>query len=474
MPNRPYTYYDLTLSICSTCLRKVYGKIVFQDEKVYMLKHCAHHGHEKVLLATDVEYYKQIRNYMKPSEMPVKFATPVKYGCPYDCGLCTDHEQHSCLSIIEITDRCNLTCPTCYASSSPTHGSHRTVAEVEKMFDILVEHEGEADVVQISGGEPTIHPNFFEIMDIAKTKKIHHLMLNTNGIKIAQDEEFAKKLATYMPAFEVYLQFDSFKPEVLKKIRGTDMTKVREKALAHLNKYNISTTLVVVLQKGQNTDEIGKIIDFALTQPCVRGVTFQPVQVAGRNEDFDPMTERYTMDEVRQDIIAQSDIFTAKDLIPVPCNPDALVMGYAFKLAGKVLPLTRYLNPEELLNTAKNTITFEKDPKIREYAMKMFSTGTPVDKVSGVLKSLLCCLPQINAPGLGYNNLFRIIIMKFMDAYDFDVRAVKKSCVHIVHKDGRIIPFETMNLFYRDEKEDYLKQLQAESEPKQSSMRIIG
>ena len=115
MPERNYIYYDFTTSLCSECLTRVDAKIIFQEEKVYMLKRCPTHGHSKVLIADDIEYYKQIRNYNKRSEIPLKFNTDTHYGCPYDCGLCSDHEQHSCLTVIEVTDRCNLTCPTCYA-----------------------------------------------------------------------------------------------------------------------------------------------------------------------------------------------------------------------------------------------------------------------------------------------------------------------------------------------------------------------
>lgn len=462
MPERPYTYYDFTLSICSTCLRRVDAKIVFEDEKVYMLKNCRDHGFEKVLIATDVTYYKNIRNYNKPSETPLKFNTATHYGCPYDCGLCQDHEQHSCLTLIEITDRCNLSCPTCYAMSSPHYGRHRTVAEIEKMLDIIIANEGEPDVVQISGGEPTVHPDFFEIMDIAKSKPIKHLMLNTNGIRIAKDFEFAKRLATYAPDFEIYLQFDSFKPEALELLRGKDLTDVRMKALEHLNELNLSTTLVVTLQQGVNDDEIGKIIEFGVKQKCVRGVTFQPTQVAGRTEHFNPATDRITMTDVRSKILEQTNIFQPNDLLPVPCNPDALVMGYALKLGTEVFPLTRYIDPSQLLDNSRNTIVYEQDEVLKAKMIDIFSTGISVDKVEENMKQLLCCLPLIEAPGLSYNNLFRIIIMRFIDAYDFDVRAIKKSCVHIVHKDGRIIPFETMNLFYRDDKEEYLKQLQTE------------
>ncbi len=465
MPERPYTYYDFTQSLCAVCLRRVDTKIIFENGNVYMLKNCVLHGFSKVLIATDIAYYKEIRNYNKPSEMPLKFNTKTNYGCPYDCGLCPDHEQHGCLTIVEITDRCNLSCPTCYAMSSPHYGRHRTIEEVEKMLDIIVANEGNPDVVQISGGEPTIHPDFFDILDIAKKKPIRHLMVNTNGIRIAQDVGFAERLATYAPDFEIYLQFDSFKPEALISLRGKDLTDIRMKALEKLNELNLSTTLVVTLQQRVNDDEIGKIIEFGLKQRCVRGVTFQPVQVAGRNEHFNPATDRITLTEVRTRILEQTNIFQPNDIIPVPCNPDALAMAYALKLGGEVFPLTRYIDPAHLLNNSRNTIVYEQDTELHQHLIKIFSTGISVDRVEENMGQLLCCLPQVHAPGLSYDNLFRIIIMRFIDAYDFDVRAIKKSCVQIVHKDGRLIPFETMNLFYRDEKEIYLKQLQEEREP---------
>lgn len=462
MPERKYNYYDFTLSLCPECLKRVDAKIVFEDDKVYMLKRCREHGSSKVLIADDIEYYKNIRNYNKPSEMPYTFNTKTDYGCPYDCGLCPDHEQHSCLTVVEVTDRCNLTCPTCYAGSSPTYGRHRTLEEVKAMLDAVVKNEKEPDVVQISGGEPTIHPQFWEILDYAKSLPIRHLMLNTNGIKIAKDVAFAERLKTYTPDFEIYLQFDSFEDSVLRELRGADLNEIRRQAIENLNKLNLSTTLVVTLQEGLNDHEIGKVIDYALQQKCVRGVTFQPTQIAGRLEGFNPETDRMTLTEVRRKIMEQTDVFNADDLIPVPCNPDALVMGYALKLGGEVFPLTRYINPNDLLDNSKNTIIYEQDEALHGKMIELFSTGNSVEVAEENLKSIMCCLPNIDAPELGYDNLFRVIIMQFIDAYNFDVRAVKKSCVHIVDKDNKIIPFETMNLFYRDDKKEYLEKLRQE------------
>jgi 7,8-dihydro-6-hydroxymethylpterin dimethyltransferase len=460
--SKDYVYYDFTVSLCNECHRRVDAKIIFEAGNVFMVKRCPEHGQQKVLIADDINYYKQIRNYNKASEYPKKPHTATHYGCPYDCGICPDHEQHSCLTLIEVTDRCNLSCPTCYASSSPTHGRHRTLGEIELMLDAIVKSEGEPDVVQISGGEPTIHPEFFAILDLAKARPIKHLMVNTNGIRIASDRAFAEKLATYTPAFEIYLQFDSFEKDVLVAMRGKDLTAVRMKALEVLNELNLSTTLVVTLQKGMNDHEIGRIIEFALQQPCVRGVTFQPTQISGRLDNFDPALNRMTNTEVRRKILEQSDVFQSNDLIPVPCNPDALVMGYALKTSTGVFPLTRLIDPELLLNNSRNTIVYEQDRDLHSFVLKMFSTGNSCDSLKDDFQHLLCCLPDIIAPGLSYNNLFRVIIMNFMDAYNFDVRAIKKSCVHIVNTAGKIIPFETMNLFYREEFKEKLEVLRSE------------
>ncbi|MBL7985450.1 MAG: radical SAM protein, partial [Flavobacteriales bacterium] len=426
MPERPYIYYDFTLSLCPHCLRRIDAKIIFQDDRVYLLKRCPEHGAQKVLIATDVEYYKRCRNYLKPGELPRTFNTKTHYGCPYDCGICPDHEQHGCLTIIEVTDRCNLSCPICYANSGPMHGRHRTMDEIERMLDAAVRNEGEPDVVQISGGEPTVHPDFFAILDAAKRRPIRHLMVNTNGIRIAKDKAFAERLATYLPDFEIYLQFDSFKPEVLERLRGENLLAVRERAIEHLNAFNISTTLVVTVEKGVNDDEVGDIIRYGLKQHCVRGVTFQPVQAAGRTANYDAATDRITLTEVRQAILDQSPLFTAADIVPVPCNPDALAMGYALKLDGEVFPLTRMIDPDDLLNNSRNTIVYEQDERLKEHMVKLFSTGTPSDQPAETLHRIMCCLPNIDAPQLGYENLFRIIIMRFIDAYDFDVRAIKR------------------------------------------------
>jgi uncharacterized radical SAM superfamily Fe-S cluster-containing enzyme len=426
-----------------------------------MLKRCPEHGFERVLMADDIDYYRRCREvFLKNPEMPEHYNTPVKYGCPYDCGLCPDHEQHSCLTLIEICDACNLSCPVCYAESGTHRATYRSMEQIEAMLDAVVSNEIEPDVVQISGGEPTIHPQFFEVLDAAKRRPIKHLMVNTNGIRIATEEGFAERLAEYMPQFELYLQFDSLRRDPLMQLRGADLRQVREKALEKLNRLNVSTTLVVTVERGLNDEELGEIVEFALKQRCVRGVTFQPVQQAGRLQGYDPGKHRLTLSEVRRNILAQTSVFKPEDLIPVPCHPDSLAMAYAMKLGGKVVPLTGLIEPDVLINGGRNTIVYEKDEAVighvkdimKDQIFKLFSTNHSPQSQATTLRELLCCLPQVLAPkSLTYENLFRILIVQFIDAQSFDLRSIKKTCVHIAHPDGkRLIPFDTYNMFYRD------------------------
>ena len=164
---------------------------------------------------------------------------------------------------------------------------------------------------------------------------------NTNGLRIAQDQDFCDRLAQYKPGLEIYLQFDSFEAATLEELRGQDLRAIRKQAIAHLNERNLSTTLVATLKKGLNDHEIGKIIDYALQQRCVRGVTFQPIYVAGRLEGFDAKRDRYTLTEVRRAILEQSPHFQPQDILPVPCHPDSLAMAYALKAKGQVIRLQR-------------------------------------------------------------------------------------------------------------------------------------
>jgi uncharacterized radical SAM superfamily Fe-S cluster-containing enzyme len=445
----PYLFLGQTTSLCETCLALVPAKVVAEGRDVFYLKRCKAHGVQKTLISDDVAYWKAQKDWLKPGDRPLRAQTRTDHGCPYDCGLCPDHEQHSCLAIIEVNEACNLTCPVCFAGSSTASDSHRPLAEIEAMLDTLVASEGEPDLVQVSGGEPTLHPQFFEILAAARARPIRHLMINTNGLRIAREAGFAQRLAAFMPRFEVYLQFDSLRREALMQLRGADLVKVRTQALEALEAANISTTLVVTLKKGVNDDEVADIVRFALKWRCVRGVTFQPIQDAGRNDGFDPKAHRIVLTEVRRRV-AEAGVFALEDLIPLPCNPDQICIGYGLRDGQTVAPVTALLPRELFVAAAPNTVTFEAYPELQQKVFDLLSLSTAQADTSDKLSSLLCCLPQVAAPQeLGYEHTFRVVISQFLDRFNFDLGTVKRSCVHFVQADGRIIPFDTYNTFYR-------------------------
>jgi len=459
--NRPWLFYDTTASVCATCMRQVEAKIIIKGDEVYLEKWCPAHGFERTLICDDAEYYRLCREvYVKHPEMPERFNTKMTYGCPYDCGLCPDHMQHSCLSVVEITDNCNLTCPVCYAESAP-HQPHRPLSDVIAMLDAVVANEGEPDVVQISGGEPTLHPDFFTILDEARSRPIRHLMVNTNGLTIATDQDFSERLAAYSPGLEIYLQFDSLRDDTLKLMRGATLADVHQRALERLEELSVSTTLVMTVMPGINDEQIGEVIQHALKWKCVRGVTLQPVSEVGRQTAAEK-GKRLTVSGIRRAIAEQSQLFSKEDVVPVPCNPDTLAMAYALKLGGKIIPLTRHLGPEALLAGPRNTIVFERDPALKDQVFKLFSTNHSPESQASCLSDLLCCLPRVAAPALNYENVFRVLIVQFMDIHNLDLRALKKSCIHFAQPDGKLIPFESYNLFYRGKLARLTEQVRAE------------
>ena len=446
-----HAFLGQTISLCATCLAPVPTKILQQDGAVYFQKRCRSHGVQKVLVSSDPDYWRAQTSWIKPSDLPQTYQTRIAEGCPYDCGLCPDHEQHSCLAILEVNETCNLTCPVCFADSSPDRLGQRSFAECEAMLDALVASEGEPDLLQISGGEPTLHPQILDILRAAKARPIRHLMLNTNGLRIARDPAFVADLASLGPGFEVYLQFDSLSPEVLKTIRGADLTRIRQQALQNLEAAGISTTLVAVVKRGLNDHEVGAIIDHALGWSCVRGVTFQPIQDAGRNQGFDPARDRTTLSDIRQAIIRSGGPFAAEDLIPLPCNPESICVAYGLRSGRRVAPVTGMLPKDVLLQELPNTVTFERYPALRQRLFDFFSLTTVDQVVPERLETLFCCFPELETPrDIGYKDLFRVAISEFLDPHNFCISRVKRSCVHFLTPEGKIIPFDTYNLFYRD------------------------
>jgi uncharacterized radical SAM superfamily Fe-S cluster-containing enzyme len=457
------------------------AKIIARQGRVYFRKRCPTHGEREDFVCSDARRYDR-SEFSVPGKIPAVFGTDVAEGCPKDCGLCPDHEQHTCIGLVEITSNCNLECPTCYASSGP-RGAHLPAATVRRMIDRLVEVEGGAEVLQLSGGEPTTHPEFAEILKYACAQRIDLVMINSNGLRFALDPSLVDLVARFRSRLEVYLQFDTFDDDVYLALRGARLLEKKITAVEALGAAGVRVILVSTLQAGLNDHELGAIVRFGLERPWVTGVSLQPATYCGRH-DPPALERRVTFPDVVQAIAAQTDgIFTEADFIPLPCaHPNCHWLTYAFRYQGRAIPLPRFIDPHAHVDLLANGITYTRARARRLVAEYLAKTGCAAssaeaearggcDSVGTYLARLSMTgratpqeapLPaELAAPAAEFfrralaeqltpADVFRITITSFLDAYNFDTRRVQKCCIHHVLPEGHVVPFCSYNVLYRD------------------------
>ena len=276
-----YTFLGTTKSLCPHCRRVVEAKIVVRDGRVYFRKRCPEHGTIEDFVCSDVGYWDR-HEFAQPARIPREYGVEPDRGCPHDCGLCTEHEQHTCIALVEVTTTCNLRCPTCFAESGPG-GKHIDFATYTQMVDRIVKLEGVLDVLQISGGEPTLHPDIVRMVRYAYDQPIQVVMINTNGVRLATDRRLVGELAAMRDRLEVYLQFDGFEPGTHAALRGEQLLERKIAALEMLHEHGIRCTLVCTVDGPTNLHEVGAVVQFGLARPGVRGVSFQLASYCGRH-----------------------------------------------------------------------------------------------------------------------------------------------------------------------------------------------
>lgn len=449
-----YVFFELTRSICPTCRRVIDAQILLRDNKVFMRKRCPEHGVFEVLVYSDARAYTAGAKFNKPGTIPLQFSTPIEHGCPHDCGLCADHQQHACLGIIEVNSVCNMACPLCFANAGP--GYNLTLDEVKDILDHFVETEGNPQVVQFSGGEPTIHPQIIPMIHAAKERGIPHVMINTNGKRIASDDAFLAQLAELRPS--IYFQFDGFAEDTYRIIRdepGILPEKLR--ALDRLAAIGCDVILVPAIERGVNEREVGKIIQFGLEHPAVRGINFQPAFHAGRFGPHDPL-QRMTIPDVLELIEAQTDgRFTVKDFVPVPCCfPTCNSVTYAYLDGDMVIPLPRILDVDDYLDYLTNRVIPDLGAEIKTALEGLWSSSAVPgsDKAARefALSCAACGLPDGIDPGAFARRMFMIMLQDFMDPWTFDQKKVMKCCKEFLLPDGKQIPFCAYNsIGYREQ-----------------------
>ena len=354
--DRPEIFWEFTRSLCPECRRVIDAQILLRNGQVIMRKRCSDHGWFEALVFSDAQLYVDIAPYNKPGTLPLQFSTEVNLGCPHDCGLCPEHQQHTCLGLIEVNSACNLDCPLCFADSG-THllhsGFELTFEQVDFMLDGFVAAEGQPEVIQFSGGEPSLHPRILDFIDLAQQKNITNVMLNTNGIRLARDDKFLARLEALSP--HIYLQFDGFEARTNRILRGKpDLIEDKLRVLDRLTGTGMKAVLVAAIERGVNEHEIGAIVEFGLGHPAVFGVNFQPAFRAQRHIPADPLT-RMTIPDVLGYLETQTDgLFKLSDFVPVPCcMPTCNFVTYAMRLGDTVTPLPRVLQVDQYLDYLK-------------------------------------------------------------------------------------------------------------------------
>jgi uncharacterized radical SAM superfamily Fe-S cluster-containing enzyme len=451
-----YVFYELTRSICPECRRVIDAHILLRDGKVYMRKRCPDHGRFEALVYEDADAYTSSTRFNKPGTIPLQFTTEINLGCPHDCGLCPDHQQHACLGIIEVNSACNMDCPLCFADAGA--GFNLSLEEVKTILDHFVETEGNPEVVQFSGGEPSIHPEIIPMLKAAFERGISNVMLNTNGKRIAHDDDFLEQLAEIRPA--VYFQFDGFEAETYRIIRGeADILDEKLLALDRLAQIKCPVVLVPAIERGVNEHEVGAIVKFALQHPAVFGINFQPAFHAGRYGDHDPM-QRITNPYVIELIASQTEgMFTKNDFIPVPCCfPTCNSVTYAYLDKDEVVPLPSILNVDDYLDYITNRVLPNPfSTELRSALEGLWSSSVVLGSNKAARQFALSCAAcgllggELDLSEL-MEHMFMIMLQDFMDPWTFNQKNLMKCCKEILLPDGKQIPFCAYNnVGYREQ-----------------------
>jgi uncharacterized radical SAM superfamily Fe-S cluster-containing enzyme len=456
-----YVFYELTRSICPECRRVIDAQVILRNNNVYMRKRCPEHGACEALVYGDAQAYTANARFNKPGTIPLAFSTAVQRGCPHDCGLCPDHQQHACLGIIEVNSACNMDCPLCFANAGA--GFNLTLEEVEGILDHLVETEGSPEVVQFSGGEPSIHPQIIAMIRAAKARNIRHVMLNTNGKRIADDDAFLAELAELRPA--IYFQFDGFARETYQIIRGEpDILEQKLRALDRLAAIGCSVVLVPAIEREVNLHEVGEIVKFAIAHPAVKGINFQPAFHSGRYMAHDPL-QRLTIPDILQALEEQTDgLFVSKDFVPVPCCfPTCNSVTYAFIDGDTVLPLTRVLNVDDYLDYISNRAVPDLSADIKAALEGLWSSSAVAGSDKAAQQFAISCAACGLPDGLDLrtfaDHILMIMLQDFMDPWTFNQKNVMKCCKEILLPDGKQIPFCAYNsVGYREQARQQLEE----------------
>jgi len=471
-----------TKSLCPECLKVLDATIYEDGGKVYIKKACQEHGEFEELYWSDYDQYVRAEKLRYDGDGLNNPRTKTVNGCPYDCGICPEHKSHTALAIIDVTNRCNLKCPVCFANAAAAGYVYEPSQEdiTGMLKNLRANDPVPATALQFSGGEPTIRNDLFDLVRKAKEAGFRHVEINTNGVRISQDVEYAKNLKE-AGVSTVYLQFDGLTSDVYKFIRGVDLLETKMKAIQNLREAGIhSIVLVVTLIKGVNDSQLGDIIDFAVKNfDMIRCINVQPVSLCGRLPAEERAKMRITIPDFMQLVedqtegtIKTSDFYPVPTVVPVSkavgalqdkryveftAHPHCGMATYLFVENGKITPITRYANVEKFTKSMRKVYEEASKGNKNRAKLRVLSAARHV-KFSFLRKYVLRVLTEGSYQSLGDLQRKSILLssMHFMDPYNFDLERVQRCVIHYAVPDGRIIPFCTMNSIHRPQVEKEL------------------
>jgi uncharacterized radical SAM superfamily Fe-S cluster-containing enzyme len=426
-----------TTSVCPSCLKRLPATVLRVDNTVVMRKRCPDHGSFEALLAADAALYWE----------PVGDAV---------CGTGCCSTGHSCTLIFEVTERCNLSCPTCFTDSSPKRERRMSLEQFGTQLDALLgKGKGTADIVQLSGGEPTTHPDIEAMIALCFERGVERVYLNTTGVRLGKDAGFAERLGELNgksgDRLQLYLQFDGFRPSTHQLLRGVDsLGEVKQRALANALANDIYVLPVMTVTRGVNLDEIGPLLKMALEHhPKTNCVMLQPAFYGGRYDNERPQ-KRMTAAELAHEVAAQSGgMFDVSDFGPLPCgHPNCFAMAVGFVRDGEMIPVSRYFPRIDTWDQP------DVSARISRFADRMPQTLLETlgeDEVVDTLLDMLASGGDDEVDWSNHRSFFMVGIKPFMDAHNYDQDRVDKCCVHVVDPEGNPRSLCEYNTLYRDQ-----------------------
>ena len=455
--------FKTTTSTCPSCLALIPADVIVRDGKVFFEKVCPSCGPSSAMVSEDAAYYIRAYQYARAGTQPFSYPTEAKTGCPSDCGLCSDHEQHTCLPIIEVTDHCNLECPVCIVNNQ--YSTHMSVEDFKGIIDGMVAREGQLESIALSGGEPTSHPRILDLIDIADRPEIARIVLITNGVRLGKDRKFALELQRR--GVYIGLQMDGFDARTHTLLRGRDLGPEKEAALRMIRELDLPTQMIAVIARGVNDHQVGRIIDLFMETDAIISLNFQPASYSGfggGTMPHDPQ-DRVTI----AGVIARAEEQTEgrlvrSDFYPLPCShPQCVSLTYLLKLDdGRCVPFPRFVDFEKHINLLRSSAVLPSSRDVEEslqdtmYQIFAHQDELPdADLILAALKRTLRAmfpghaLDWKQSSRIGERQAKSIFLHHYMDRHDFDLERLRKCCHHYPQADGRVMPACGFNLFHR-------------------------